>query len=349
MKILVIPDVHWSQNSSIIRSEGDFTSTRLHNLINSMNWVEELAWNLGCKVIIGLGDFFDSTQLNSKEISALQHIKWAPISHIFITGNHETSVSSLDYSTSEVFKLLPNTEVINQPCWYDIEDTDTQFVFLPYILERDRKPLIEYLPQEPTNRKRIIFSHNDLKDVQYGPFLSKEGFTINEIEENCDLFLNGHIHNCSYITNKILNCGNLTGQNFTEDATKYDHLVQVIDTDTLKIDFYINPYAFNFYKIDCTNTASFDGAVRTMFSSQLKPNPVITLKVLSKDAECARQILKDYPNIICRLIVEADKTENGDETIVFEAVDHLKQFKEYVLLNLGDTDIIKEELLNVIK
>ena len=130
---------------------------------------------------------------------------------------------------------------------------------------------------------------------------------------------------------------------------QYDHLVQIVDTETLDIKFFVNPHAFNFYKIDCTNTASFDGAVRTMFSSQLKPNPVITLKVLSKDAECARQILKDYPNVICRLIIEADKTENGDATIVFEAVDHLKQFEDYVLSSIGDNDIVREELLNVIK
>ena len=74
-----------------------------------------------------------------------------------------------------------------------------------------------------------------------------------------------------------------------------------------------------------------------------------TVKSLSKDAECARQILQDYPNVICRLIIEADKTENGDATIVFESVDHLKQFEEYALSNIGDNDIVREELLNVIK
>ena len=348
MKILIIPDVHWSQNSSIVRSEGTFTSTRLHNLINSMNWVEELAINAGCELVVGLGDFFDSTQLNSKEISALQHINWAKVQHIFITGNHETSVGSLDYSTSEIFKLLPSTMVVNSVQTIELYDNTAQLVFLPYVLERDRLPLLEYLPKDNACRNRVIFSHNDLKDVQYGPFLSKEGFSVEEIEANCDLFINGHIHNCSYVTPKILNSGNLTGQNFTEDAFTYDHYVQILDTETMQLTFYVNPYAFNFYKIDVTKVASFEGAVRTMFSSQLKPNPVLTLKVLSKDVECARQLLSEYPHIICRLIVEqTNDASNIEEQGAFEAVDHLKQFEEYALSSIGDNELVRYELNRV--
>ena len=38
MKILCVGDVHWSQNSSILRSRGEYYSTRLQNLIASVNW-----------------------------------------------------------------------------------------------------------------------------------------------------------------------------------------------------------------------------------------------------------------------------------------------------------------------
>lgn len=44
-----------------------------------------------------------------------------------------------------------------------------------------------------------------------GQFISKAGFDINDIEDNCDLFINGHLHNGSKITDKIFNVGNLTG------------------------------------------------------------------------------------------------------------------------------------------
>ena len=344
MKILCVGDVHWSQNSSILRSRGEYYSTRLQNLIASVNWAEETAWNNGCTTIIYMGDFFDSTQLNSEEISALSCIKWAPIPRIFITGNHETNVSSLDYSTCDVFSLCPSATVINRPGWYNVEDQpDLEFAFLPYILERDRKPLSEYFPK--SSKKRIIFSHNDLKDVQYGAFLSTEGFTPAEIHENCDLFINGHIHNCAYVTEKIINSGNLTGQNFTEDATKHGHFVELIDTKTLEVKFIPNPYALNFAKIDATGD-KFVGALPVKFN-----NAVLTIKVDSPEAaRAARESCDFNPNVIAyRLIVESKLTATVENAPTLEAVDHLKQFEQYVLSYIGDTNVIREELQNVMR
>lgn len=315
-----------------------------------MNWVEELAWNMGCSTIICGGDFFDSSQLNSEEISALRGISWAPLPHIYLTGNHETNVSSLEYSTTDIFNLCPTAVVISKPEYYHVDGTDVEFAFLPYILEKDRQPLNTYFPER--REKRIIFSHNDLKNVQYGAFLSTEGFTIEEIEENCDLFLNGHIHHCCYVTSKIINGGNLTGQNFTEDAYKYDHCVQVIDTDTLKVDFYLNPYAFNFYKLDCTSKSTIEDCINDVFLP-LKNNSVVTVKVSSHLSSQVRQYLETVSKdriVEYRLIVEPDAEIIVDQnTFSIEAVDHLKQFENYVMENIGNTNIIREELGNVLR
>ena len=198
MKILIVGDVHWSQYTSILRKRNEYHSLRLDNLIFSINWAEEQAAYCNCSAIIYLGDFFDSNHLCSEEISALQHIRWAPISHIFLTGNHETNVSNLEYSTADLFTLCPNSRVIAQPENYIIDETDCEFCFLPYILERDRKPLESYFGVK--HSKRIIFSHNDLKDVNYGNFVSPEGFEIGDIHNNSDLFINGHIHHYNHIT-----------------------------------------------------------------------------------------------------------------------------------------------------
>ena len=123
LRCLIYSDPHWCQNSSIVRSNGDKYSTRLNNLIQSINWVEQLAWDQGAECIICCGDFFDSSVLNSMEISALQEIRWAPLSHLFLTGNHETNVSSLEYSTIDLFKLCPNVTVINTPQQYYIDES----------------------------------------------------------------------------------------------------------------------------------------------------------------------------------------------------------------------------------
>ena len=43
MRVLIYGDVHWSQYSSILRSRDTYYSTRLDNLIRSVNWAEEQA------------------------------------------------------------------------------------------------------------------------------------------------------------------------------------------------------------------------------------------------------------------------------------------------------------------
>ena len=349
MRVAVFSDVHWCQNSSIVRSRGNKYSARLENLIKSMNWMERCAFDHGCGVIICCGDFFDSSQLNAEEISALQEVEWAPLPHVFITGNHESNISSLEFSTSDIFKLLPNSVVFSTPEHYFIDGTDVEFCFLPYITERDRKPLSEYFPVQTT--KRIIFSHNDIKDIQYGPFISTEGFEVSDIENNCDLMFNGHIHHCSYVTDKIIHSGNLTGQNFTEDAFKYEHCMQIVDTDTLSVDFFENPNAYNFYKIDATDITC-DAELAYKFNT-LKYNSVITLKVKQQYKKLAETLLETNKVKVpeSRLIIEQDLssiTEDINSDII-EGVDHLKQFEAYALSNIGNNDIVIEELNNIMR
>ena len=348
MKVLIHSDCHWSQNSSIVRSNGLKYSTRLENLIDSINWAEELAWNTGCECVLCCGDFFDSAVLNAQEISALQELHWAPLSHVFLTGNHETNVSSLEYSTTDLFKLCPNVSVINTPQQYFIDNTDVEFCFLPYILERDRQPLTSYFKDRTT--KRVIFSHNDIKDVQYGSFLSTEGFEVQDIENNCDLYFNGHIHHCCNVTPKIINIGNLTGQNFTEDATKYAHCAIVLDTETLEYKFYQNPYAFKFYKLDCSKETDFSGIVHIL--NCLNTNAVATITVSEKFSDKTRELLEELKkDHICeyRLLISHDKDTLVESEVVVNTTDHLQQFQDYVLSEIGNSDIIKEELQHVMR
>ena len=347
MRIAIFPDPHWCQNSSIVRSRGSKYSVRLENLIKSINWVEECAWNHHCDTIVCAGDFFDSSQLNAEEVSALRDISWAPLSHVFITGNHETNVSSLEYATSDLFSLCPNITVINKPQQYMI-DEKTELCFLPYVLERDRKTIQEYFG--PKHSNRIIFSHNDLKDVQYGPFKSTEGFEVKDIEDNCDFMFNGHIHHCGYVTPKIFHCGNLTGQNFTEDAFKFEHTMQIIDTDSMSIDFFENPFAFNFYKID---GSEFTAERLAYVINTLKYNAVITLKIKKELKDIAETLLKtnEVKIIASRIVIEQDlsKISNDESTSIIEGIDHLKQFENYVLHNIGESNVVKEELMYIMR
>ena len=340
MKVLIYSDPHYCEFSSIIRKRGSKYSLRIENIIRSINWLIDLARENTCHDIICAGDFFDSSSLNAAEISALKEIHWLDgQSHVFIPGNHEQGSVGHEYTSSDVFTLLETAVVHRSPSMFTIGNTE--ICLLPYIQEIDRQPIKEYFPDR-SNKKRVIISHNDIQGIQMGSFISKSGFSIEEIEENCDLFINGHIHNGKKISNKIINIGNLTGQNFSEDAFNYDHVVFLLDTDTLKIEVYENPYAFNFYKLDCT------GRDFSIFS-KLKNNSVITVKCLEEDSDTIKSLISSSPNIIeSRVLIQVNKDTTTSEIEELK-VDHLSQFKDYVLSNIGDSDIIRSELIEVLK
>ena len=343
MKVLIAGDIHWSTYSSIVRSRGKYFSTRLEHLIRSMNWVEEISEHYGCEEEIFLGDTFDKPDLTSEEISALSYVEWNNLRKHFIVGNHESGISSLVYNSTQVLHTKGIVE--DTPYLYPLDDK-TEILFLPYITEDDRKPLVEYLKNRDTDKKLIICSHNDIKDFQMGMFLSKTGFSIDEINENCDLYLNGHLHNAGFVNNKIINVGVLCGQNFSEDAFKYEHHIMILDTDTMTYEFIENPAALNFYKINIDTKDDINVLYK------LKPNSVLTIRCLDTLEEMTRKVLASLKNIVdCRIVQYSDVitgTENNTE-IVLNTVDHLEQFKKFCIDKLGLTDILSEELNEICK
>ena len=168
MKILVYSDNHWCQYSSIVRSHGRNFSTRLENQIESINWAEQLADDLGCQLIVHCGDFFDRENLNAMEISALDHLSFSNSPHYMIVGNHELGNTAKRYNSMNLFGLSDVMTIINEPITLELDDFH-QLAFLPYILEINRKPIEEYFPK--IFKKRIIFSHNDIAGIQMGKFM----------------------------------------------------------------------------------------------------------------------------------------------------------------------------------
>jgi DNA repair exonuclease SbcCD nuclease subunit len=304
-------------------------------------------------MVICLGDFFDSAVLNSEEITALQDITWnTAVPHYFLVGNHESSVSSLEYSSTKALERK-GFHVVDGPQRIIQEKAD--ILFLPYILEENRKTIKEYWdmtePQEvyypEFKQNRIILSHNDILGIRYGMFESKEGFNLKDIEENSDLYLNGHLHNSTFLNSKdtILNLGNLTGQNFSEDAYKYKHYAVVLDTDTLVLNFHENPYAFNFYHVDIKEIADFKKL------SLLKTNAVVTFRCREELMDQLRSVIKVVPNIIEYKIVaykeEVVLNKAYMDEISLSNMDYLQKFSEFIVQTLGDSDVIREELTHI--
>jgi len=339
MKILIVGDIHWSAYSSIVRSRGDRYSTRLEYLIKSLNWVERVSAEHGCSMEVFLGDTFDKPDLTAEEITALSEVKWngAAEDRHFIVGNHESGLSSLAYNSTQVLHKVGVVE--SSPRRLSLDD-GADALFLPYITEDDRRPIADYAG-EPNGKRLVVFSHNDIKNFQMGPFLSKTGFDIEDIEGCCDLYLNGHLHNGGWVTEKILNVGILSGQNFGEDAFKYGHHVVILDTETMGMEFIENPFALNFYKIDVAESGlSAIGSV--------KPNAVLAIKCPDRMKDGLIDALGEAEPVAYRItyVKEQSQQSVGDAKALGKG-DHLAQFQSYVLTVLGQSEAVREELQEV--
>lgn len=346
MKILVFGDVHWRFYSSIVRSRGQKFTKKLENLIDSINWVQQVSIDKNCDEIVCLGDFFDCPDLTAEEITALNEIRWNHnVKQHFLLGNHEFNRIYTHFKSVDDLYTRTSLTVEDKPSKYVVGNTELYFI--PYFIEDERKELKEYLTDYDPNKKHIVFSHNDIKGIQYGMFESKEGFTISEIEESVDLYLNGHLHNGSFIgeKNKILNVGILTGKDFGEDAYKYEHHIVILDTDTLEMEFIENPYALNFYKLEIDKESDLSKL------DTLKQNAVVSIKCAENYVDILKEKLEAVPNIVesKTIIYRPETTHATASSVELSHTDYKKQFSEVVIQKLGSSDVVKYELAEVCK
>ena len=343
MKVLLFTDLHMCPRASIVNRWGTKYPSRLENCIASVNWLEELAEKLDCECIISLGDFFDKPDLSSETITACNDIKWSDKMHYSLVGNHDASSSSLMFNSVNCL-LNDKHKVITEPTLLSLGDCN--ICFLPYVVECDRKPINEYFPQVDRSKPTVILSHNDINGIQLGPVVSRTGFTVEEIEANCDLFVNGHLHNGQAISHKVINLGNLTGKDFGEDASKYTHNVAILDTETLQLTLIENPYAYNFYKIQ------IDTKQDLKLLDNLKQQAIVSIKCDSTLTELVKQRITELKDIIIesRLILVKKFEESNDDTVELDlSVDHLARFIECCKANIECTPLLEEELGQICK
>ena len=174
--------------------------------------------------------------------------------------------------------------------------------------------------------------------------MSRTGFSLEEIEANCDLFLNGHLHNGQAITPKVINLGNTTGKDFGENAFMHAHNIAILDTSTLSLEYIENPYAYNFYKIDINTEADLT------VLEKLKTNAVVSVKCVQGLVEKVRQKIEETSNIIeSRVILVRQYEEVAEVTEMDLSVDHLARFIECCKSTIENSTILEEELSEICK
>ena len=340
MKILLFGDAHCCKRSSIINKFGTRYPVRLENQIQTFSWIKEQALNNNCDMVIGLGDLFDSSQLSDVEITAAKELPFAELPTYLIVGNHEASSQDLTFNSTKVLEAQ-NRTIVSEPYSFFVDNTEV--CLLPYITESERKSLAEYFPG--CSCQRVILSHNDIKGISYGPVISAAGFDLADIEANCDLYVNAHIHNGQQITEKVYNIGNITGQNFSEAADKYSHNIMILDTETLSLTCIENPHAYNFYKLQ------IDSESDIYCLDQLKNNAVLSIKCEQSLVEAVKQKISTLTNIVeSRLIITKNYTESTESAEEIDlSVDHLARFIEYCKATIENSTILEEEITEVCK
>lgn len=340
-KFLIYADPHWSQYSSIVRKRGNKYSMRLHNLINSLNWVEKFAKDNNCDEIICAGDFFDSESLNCEEITALQELDLSNnIKRTFIVGNHESNVNNLEYSSTKYFESI-NANVISKKTRIKINDK-VDLYLVPYTIEDFIVQPSDFI--EDKSKKNIVIAHTDIAGLHYGKFISTSGMDIQNIKDNCTLFLNGHLHNNQVIDKKVILIGNLTGQNFNENANEYDHLVYIVsiaDTGNIILCPYENPFAMNFYKLKINSKQDY------CEFDNLKQNSVVSVVCNNDLIQEVQNILKNDLRVIdYKLILTYNQNVDNQDNLIsmLKTENQLLHFTSFAQEKLGNSPLLIDEL-----
>lgn len=350
MKIACYTDNHFCERSSILTRHGSEFTVRLENQIRSLNWAENYASEQGCDIIVCLGDFFDRATLTSQELTALNKITWAPAAkHFFIVGNHESDINNLSYSSTNVLNFFGHS-VISEATVITEKDAggdEIELAFLPYVLESNKTSLQSVFPAKSANL-RILFSHNDILGLQLGQVASRTGFSIEELEAACDLCINGHLHNGMQLSERVLNLGNLTGKDFSEDSFTYHHRLLIIDTESMSVEFIENPFALNFYKLVVESKTDIEKL------SELRPNSVVSVRCaldLVQDLRAAIESSKSIIESRVIIILAADGQETAADTASSQSlcIDHGEKFIECCRAIIESSDILEAELAEIIK
>jgi DNA repair exonuclease SbcCD nuclease subunit len=337
MNILVYSDNHFCQNSSIIRGRGNRFSDRLENQLNTLLFIEETAKRYSCSAIFNCGDFFDKPELNSEEISALKEVQWdVSIPHYYIVGNHDASNKSLSYNATNVLASIPNSFVIDKPSGISISGVG--IYFLPYVSTNNNESIsLEDIFGNTLfqSNKRLLLSHNEINGLQYGKYVSTSGLNIEEVSKYFDMCINGHLHNFMRVTDKIINIGNVTGQNFSEDGFQYSHNIAIFNTESFSIQYVENPFAFNFYKVD---TKKLCDSVTYM------KNAVVSVSCEEQEADSVRKIIKENNNIKYYKITVTRSEYSDKEQLFNDSSTPKNKFSEFIINVLGNDLVVAEEL-----
>lgn len=342
-KLGVYADAHFSLNSSVVLGNKNSLSGRLYYLIESFEWMYNLFRESKVDAIIDLGDLADSYNLRAEEITAISKALSynQDIPEIHILGNHERLSETGEINSVEFLENIPNHRLIKKVTQEDLFGTEVTYI--PYGIYEDGF-LDEY------DKTKLAFSHIDIFGADTGGWILKSGLSPQYLETRFGIVINGHIHNGSWVTDRILNLGALSGQNFSSKIINWKPSVLVFDTDNLtSAHLYENPYSLNFYTLNIKTIRDLIN-----FSKNLEgERNVVQVRVpLSLVPEVRDYIDKDKSILSSRINIESE--DQSLTELEYDEIDKLTSveggFKKLIdfIESSDDLPYNKKDIIKVI-
>lgn len=319
-KILFCTDNHLCPKSSVISGRGEKFSDRLENQIECIRWVDSFGLP-----VIHLGDFMNNSTILAEDQFCIDELKPYIKEWVFLRGNHEYS------GNFDVLGALGGT-CIRVPTEANLGGLKT--LFLPFNSEE----------KDIQGHYDLILGHIGLEGIPFGA----KGFKPELIENSCEIFLNGHLHNRHKIGFNKWNMGSLTAQNFSDDCLEYRKGIVILDTEKRSLEFIENPYAYNFYKFTWEEylrkykDTAVGEAIRGSHSC---------ISMSCKAGDKAKII--DYGEFskvyYLRISEEIKPLTTKEEVKLPEQIDHLQKFRSSFIERAGESELVLSELGEVLK
>lgn len=351
MKLLLYTDLHLATNGSIVTGkmtgqEYDRFSARNDICIRTMKFINDLAKRHSVDEIVCLGDLVDQPKLSAEELSAISESKI--YDHKILIGNHDVSSADGYFNSCNLYGNAIRTPMVEKL------PGDVSIVYLPW--SKDIIDLYELCKGLDPN-KTIILSHNDLKGIYYGNFLSTYGYDIKDILNVCRYFINGHLHVGKWVQkDRILNLGTISGLNFNNIGGWIGYAV-ILDTDTMKLTWFENPYALHFYDQRIVSRIQLNEFFDKGFDR--KKFNVVQLRVPKSLVELSRNLIDSEDSIkFSRILTLHEKVATDEESpeIVADAdtfrseisvFDSLRKFVSENCPSKYDKDSVLKEVDNL--
>ena len=308
--------------------------------IDSVKWAREFFIKNGCNVVVNCGDTMDNHISRSIEITALSEAYKEDklpdnYKEYIILGNHEILAEEDKFSSVSPVFLNDYCKLITKPEVLEVDGI--KLSMLPY--RRPDKVTHDLLKSIQGD---ILFSHIDIKGSKlrqdYTADFGVDPEMISMYFKGC---MNGHIHTQEHLhcdkSYAIWNVGSLTSYSFS-DSNSYLPSCHILDTDTMKLVSYNNPYAILFRKISAKSLSELNTKLKDVCDTRYKYCVRATVPYnIRNDAQI---IIEKHKNIITsRVITDLSK---DNKTFDKDEIDEIS-------LNITNDDNIKLEFLNYIK